>query len=154
MRSDCCSQCGASPPAVRFPERGRVCLECRRENGRQHYALNREYYLAKARARNARTTAQVRDWLLDFLSDHPCVDCGVADLRVLEFDHRDPARKRAAVSVLASNGYSLEAVMREVAECDVRCANCHVIRTREQRGWWRKGAERARHDSNVQPFDP
>jgi hypothetical protein len=148
-----CSQCGRGAPAVDLPARGRICIECRRSNGRIHYRVNREYYIRKAKARNARTSAEVRDWLLNYLAQHPCVDCGTPDTRVLEFDHRDPAQKRAEVSVLASNGYSVRTVKDEVAKCDVRCANCHTIRTREQGGWWRS-EECARHDSNVQPFDP
>ncbi len=106
----------------------------RRANGRTHYRLNRPYYLAKARKRNLRTAKRVREWLLDYLAQHPCVDCGISDVRVLEFDHRDPGAKRAEISVLAATGYSSE---RDL-----------------QIGWWRGGEERARHDSNVQPFDP
>lgn len=149
-----CSQCGVTKPRDRFPARGRICLECRRANGRSHYRRNRAYYLAKARARNARTKDEVRAWLLEYLSRSACADCGNVDIRVLEFDHRDPASKRAEVSVLAENGYSLATVQREVEKCDIRCANCHVIRTRSRDGWWRERGWRARHDSNVQPFDP
>ena len=118
------------------------------------YSRNRDYYINKARRRNQETTMAVRRWLLDFLRSHPCVDCGISDVRVLEFDHVDPQEKRLAVSVLVSNGYSLRAVRAEVERCLVRCANCHRIRTREQLGWWLGHEERARHDSNVQPFDP
>jgi hypothetical protein len=57
--------------------------------------------------------------------------------RSAELGHRNLDEKRSEVSALTADGYSLEAVMREVDKCDVRCANCHVIRTREQRGWWR-----------------
>lgn len=114
-------------------------MACRRANGRAHYRLSRQYYLAKARKRNVRTAKRVRDWLLDYLVQHPCVDCGLRDVRVLEFDHRDPEAKRAEISVLAATGYSLAAVQAEVRLCDVRCANCHIIRTRSQLGWWRGG---------------
>lgn len=149
-----CSQCCASKLADEFPARGRICLECRRANGRDHYRRNRAYYVAKAHERNTRTRDLVRRWLLDYLRGSACVDCGNADLRVLEFDHRDPSSKRSEVSVLASDGYSLATVMLEVEKCDVRCANCHAIRTRSREGWWREEGWRARHDSNVQPFDP
>ena len=93
-------------------------------------------------ARNAEASRRAREWVVEYLQQHPCVDCGTGDLRVLTFDHRDPGHKRAEISALVANGYSLEAVTEEVAKCDVRCANCHLIRTREQRGWWRAdGAE-------------
>lgn len=134
--SGVCSECGTRLTAANSPRRGRVCLECRRARGRDHYRRNRDYYIAKARARQVRVIEEVRNWLVAYLSRHPCVDCGMTDLRVLEFDHRDTGTKRLEVSVLARSGYSLDTVQREVAKCDVRCANCHRIRTHEQRGWW------------------
>ena len=45
-------------------------------------------------------------------------------------------RSWVKVSVLARNGYSLPRVQQEIALCDVRCANCHRLRTHHQRGWW------------------
>ena len=132
-----CRMCSVSSSAAPVPGKEQLCLECRRARGRQHYANNREYYLAKARIRNRETSLIVKDWILEYLKNHPCVDCGNCDIRVLEFDHRDRLDKTAHVSVLVTTGYSLDAVQREVSKCDVRCANCHLIRTREQRRWWR-----------------
>jgi hypothetical protein len=63
-----------------------------------------------------------------------CIDCGERDPVVLDFDHRDA--KRANVSLLArrSGVARLEA---EIALCDVRCANCHRIRTLSTAPCWR-----------------
>jgi hypothetical protein len=144
-----CSQCRTLLHEGNRPSRGAICIVCRRSNGRAHYADNREYYVHKARARNQRTRTEVRAWLISYLSEHPCIDCGNDDIRVLEFDHREPGDKKASVSALAALGWSLETVKHEIGKCDVRCANCHRIRTVEQFSWWR-----ARHDSNVQPSDP
>ena len=145
-----CSVCGLVFPESHFVRRSSRCRECRVLYRREHYLMNSDYYKEKAR-RNKKGAIEVnKEWLLDYLLAHPCVDCGESDPVVLEFDHRDPSSKVAAVSVLARNGYSLKAVQNEVAACDVRCANCHRRRTHEQRRWW----GRARHDSNVQPSDP
>jgi hypothetical protein len=113
-----------------------VCVDCRRERGRAHYRENRSYYLTKARRHQDKVVEQVREWVAQYLREHPCVDCGITDIRVLEFDHKDPSAKRLPVSVLARSGYSLMAVKEEIEKCDVRCANCHRIRTHEQQGWW------------------
>ena len=57
-----------------------------------------------------------------------CVDCGIRDLVVLEFDH--VGNKTANVMTLAQMGGSLERLKREIDECEVRWANCHRRRTR------------------------
>ena len=72
--------------------------------------------------------------LADFLRVHPCVDCGEADLLVLDFDHRDPSTKRLEISSMLE-GYSWAAISAEIATCDVRCSNCHRRRTAHQFGW-------------------
>jgi hypothetical protein len=69
----------------------------------------------------------VGDFLIEYLSDHPRVDCGEADIVVLEFDHQRD--KLFTVSVLCREGYSLEKLKQEVAKCEVVCANCHQRRT-------------------------
>ena len=145
-----CPECGGRYPMGEFVSRSNRCRLCRSAYGKDHYRQNVDYYKAKARRRQKDVVNVNKQWILEYLLEHPCVDCGEADPLVLEFDHRDTSAKVAAVSTLARSGYSLSAVQREVAQCDVRCANCHRRRTHEQRGWW----GRARHDSNVQPFDP
>ncbi len=133
-----CSGCGEPRTSADFPARGKRCLECRRAAGRVHYRANRAYYLAKARRRTERVVQETRAWLLTYLRGHPCVDCGNRDVRVLEFDHRDGTTKERDVAVLATEGYGIARVRAEVEKCDVRCANCHRIRTHVQRGWWGK----------------
>jgi hypothetical protein len=64
-----------------------------------------------------------------------CVDCGERDPIVLEFDHVGP--KRANVTTLAWFGCSLETIDDEIAECEVRCANCHRRVTAERGGHFR-----------------
>jgi hypothetical protein len=76
-----------------------------------------------------RSKVRARLWLKEYLRSHPCVDCGEADVRVLEFDHRDPATKLANVSRMASDGCGPARLAKEVAKCDVRCCNCHRRRT-------------------------
>jgi hypothetical protein len=74
--------------------------------------------------------------VFEYLRANPCTDCGETDISVLEFDHRDRALKELTVAELITQGYSLERVMREIAKCDVRCANCHRRRTAKQLGWY------------------
>jgi hypothetical protein len=85
--------------------------------------------------RKAAQRRRNRDALLAYLIAHPCVDCGETDPRCLDFDHRDPRRKKASISRLI--GYAeWDDLLLEIAECDVRCANCHRKRTAQQFRWW------------------
>ncbi len=65
-----------------------------------------------------------------------CIDCGNKDWKVLEFDHRDQDTKSADVSRFYSNHYSFKRIKEEIKKCDIRCANCHKIKTRKQMGWF------------------
>lgn len=63
-----------------------------------------------------------------------CVDCGNNDWKVLEFDHLKD--KVMNVSRMYSNHYSLNKIKSEIRKCELRCANCHKIKTRNQLGWF------------------
>jgi len=56
------------------------------------------------------------------LARSACVDCGERDMLVLEFDHI--GAKRGQISKMVFN-VSLATLEREIAECEVRCCNCH-----------------------------
>ena len=61
-----------------------------------------------------------------------CVDCGYAEHpAALQFDHVRGA-KLEAVSILVGRRVPWSVVMAEIAKCEVRCANCHAVRTAER----------------------
>lgn len=60
-----------------------------------------------------------------------CMDCGYATHpAALHFDHRDPSEKRFNIS--GSEGRNLPDLLAEIGKCDVRCANCHAVRSSTQ----------------------
>ena len=111
-----------------------VCRECNRARARRYYQENRDSHVRVVMARRAEARRLALDAVGDYLSAHPCLDCGEADLRVLDFDHRADCDKSAEVMRLAQNGYSVRKVMSEIAKCDVRCRNCHAKVTYERSG--------------------
>lgn len=136
-----CSRCGEMKPVDEFPvkekDRGlrRVwCRDCCRAYGREHYRRNRPAYLAKSARRRKVERPLVRERVYAYLREHPCVECGEQDILVLDFDHRDRTQKRVTVSRLIRSA-TWPGAEREIAKCDVRCANCHRQRTAEQFGW-------------------
>jgi hypothetical protein len=57
------------------------------------------------------------------------------DAVVIDFDHIGV--KRCGVVQLAMRECSLANLEREIAECEVRCANCHRRRTIAEQGHFR-----------------
>lgn len=107
----------------------------------------RRYHRAYFQRRKATLAAKTKRWTLhqrrtnfelvfDYLSGHPCIDCGEADPVVLEFDHVSPNGKRGCVSVLA-RGCSRKALLAEIDKCVVRCANCHRRKTAREFGYYK-----------------
>jgi hypothetical protein len=91
--------------------------------------LDRKYSLAKAR----QTIAKY--YILNILEKSCCTDCGNENPVVLQFDHRNPDNKSYNVSQMLD--FSTETIQKEIDKCDIRCANCHAIRTAKQFGYWK-----------------
>jgi len=100
----------------------------------RRYYENREEERKRGNQRNRDAKAKNRDMVWEYLSTHPCVDCGESDVRVLEFDHVR-GTKIASVSELVNTKHRWESIQQEIDKCEVRCANHHRIRTYEQFGW-------------------
>lgn len=138
-----CGRCHVAKPIAEFPIKNAArgtyrsyCRPCCREYGKEHYRKNLAVYMSRARMRSTIDRKRNRDYVAEYLSTHPCLDCGERDPVVLEFDHRDPAQKRNEVGRLIHTS-ALSTLQAEIEKCDVRCGNCHRIRTSEQYGWYR-----------------
>ena len=136
-----CTGCGLERPIDEFPvknvktgRRGTRCRACRSAYGKLHYQKNREWYCARTRAPRREQREPYWAWVMNYLTTHPCVDCGEVDPVVLQFDHRDGTEKVDADGTML-NRASWSTLLNEIAKCDVRCANCHRLRTAEQFGW-------------------
>jgi hypothetical protein len=117
-----CSKCKRELDLTEFPTKVKAtgalsywCKDCHREASREAQNRNRDYY---------------RNWL----ATHPCVDCGDTDPLVLQFDHIE-MRYSDRRKVVSGMGGTLKKLMAEIALCEIRCANCHVRRTRKQLGY-------------------
>ncbi|MEV8220496.1 hypothetical protein AB0O65_12135 [Microbacterium sp. NPDC077391] len=134
-----CGTCQESKPLTDFNRKSaradglqEVCRECNRASSRKYYRDNRDHHIRVIRQRSDARRFASRRFIGDYLREHPCVDCGVADLRVLDFDHRPGAAKRDGVMQMVRNGFSIAIIAEEIAKCDVRCRNCHAIATYER----------------------
>lgn len=137
-----CTKCEKEKPVEEFSFRNKKkgtrryrCKLCLKQYNKQHYEDNKKVYIDRARNRNSEVSTQNKIKILDYLSSHPCVDCGESDPVVLEFDHINRSEKHIEVASMRS--YSWESVEKEIHKCVVRCANCHRRRTAKQLGWYR-----------------
>jgi hypothetical protein len=96
--------------------------------------INRKYELVRERRE------KVREFIWSVLEKNSCIDCGNNNPIVLQFDHRDNVEKLYNISEMYD--YSIALIEKEIAKCDVRCANCHLIRTANYFNFWK--VDRAR----------
>lgn len=115
------------------------CKPCRTKKTLEQYHSNSKYR-KKFDERRAERRKINSEYILAYLREHPCVDCGFSDIRALQFDHVVPVSlgggSKQRVSGMVT--HSLESLVAEISRCEVRCANCHMIRTQQQFGWERK----------------
>ena len=114
-----------------------TCNECKKPYRKKYYKQNRQQAIQTSveTTRNARK--RNRQFVWDALKKHSCTDCTENNPIVLDFDHKDGETKFKEVSILVSQGYSIEAIENEIKKCEVRCANCHRIKTSIQFDWYK-----------------
>jgi hypothetical protein len=105
-----------------------VCVNCHRHRtGRRAGWRRSASRWWETPAPPGRAVARNVAYVYSLLERSSCVDCGLRDLVVLEFDHI--GEKRMNVTRLAWNGASLTTLEEEIDRCEVRCGNCHRRRT-------------------------
>jgi len=136
-----CGRCGGLKTADEFAwrrkargQRDNYCRPCRAAYKQEHYALNRERYIEAAVMRRTALAAERATFLVEYFASHPCVDCGESDPVVLEFDHLGAKSFNIAKGL---RDRSWDALIDEIAKCEVVCANCHRRRTAVRGGFAR-----------------
>jgi hypothetical protein len=111
----------------------------RREFCHAHYSRWRRHGdpLVQKRATSVEgmTPAFKKAWVIEYKMSRGCADCGYREHpAALDFDHRPGTVKVRDIK----SGHQLgwDALLAEVAKCDVVCANCHRVRT-----WTRRGGD-------------
>ncbi len=144
MATKVCTQCFVEKDIAEFPlqnqftlKRQSYCKDCKSIMHRNWYERNKGYQKENAKKHRIDYRQTLRQYVLDYLSNHPCLMCGESDPVVLEFHHAR-GEKETDVSVLIGRGSSLEKLQVEIEKCDVLCANCHRKLTAKERGWFKR----------------
>ncbi len=121
------------------------CKQCYKDKrkffAKEHYKKYGDAYRKRARIRKADMKRDRQDSMARYMKNRYCTSCGIDDIRVLDFDHLDPAEKSFTIARAINDAYSWERIQKEIKKCRILCANCHRIRTAEQYKWrkWRLG---------------
>jgi hypothetical protein len=144
MKTKICNKCGVEKDLKEFHRRTKEstvykthCKACVKEYRKKYYAKHRQKFIDYAKISTQKQRELRREFLWEYLSSHPCIDCGEDDPLVLEFDHIS-GKKVAPVSQLISRGFSEKRIQEEIDKCEVRCSNCHKRKTAKEFGWYRK----------------
>lgn len=135
-----CRKCQESKPEEDFhwrkkgSVRSSTCKVCQRELAKAHYESNKDYYKKKSKKNRGNYSERGKLYLIEYLTAHPCVDCGNDDIEVLQFDHIEELNNWRAPRVTSLVNKSIARIQAEIDKCEVRCANCHVRKTRRALG--------------------
>lgn len=118
-----------------------MCRDRSADRSKQYYAENKPKHIQEVRKHKRANYLFVREQVVEYLLDHPCVMCGESNPIVLEFDHlRD---KCYNVSRMLASSMVWETILKEIEKCQVLCANCHRIKTAKDFGWHKHHASLA-----------
>ena len=108
------------------------CRECKQEYDREYYQKNKERTNKRRKITRKENANKKRDFVYEYLKKNGCVDCGESNPILLEFDHR----RDKAENLSEMMGRPLTIIKKEIAKCDVRCANCHRLKTAKEQNWY------------------
>ena len=142
MENRICSVCKIEKPVSEYHKQKSnksgyqaQCKKCQNAAVRARYKVKKE----SIKKRTVENNNKLRDRNYAFVFRYlkmfgECVDCGHTDIRVLEFDHVR-GEKYKGVKRMASDFASIDSIKNEIRKCEVRCCNCHRIKTQETLNW-------------------
>lgn len=136
-----------------------ICKVCAKEKSRAHRQENphranttTKAWLSRHPGYASQQHARRKQFVTDLKLRTPCHDCGKHfPPECMDFDHLPGFQKAGLVSQFANWGRK-EKAMEEIKKCEIVCANCHRIRTKNRRA--QKKASAASVAATGGPFDP
>lgn len=136
-----CSRCKKEKDNKLFGKRAKnrdglssICKDCKRVYDNNYHYNRTDSAKKRKGALQYNRLLKCRKYVYNYLSNKSCVDCGEKRVAALDFDHLSD--KEFNVSDGVKCGYSLEKIKKEIEKCEVRCANCHRVKTSIDFGWY------------------
>ena len=142
MDTRICSACKIEKPIAGYHKQSKnksgyqgQCKECITKSVMIRYESNKD----EIKKRTVENNNKLRDRNYAFVFRYlkifgKCVDCGHTDHRVLEFDHVR-GDKYKGIKRMCADFSSLKAIKEEIKKCELRCCNCHRIKTQNTLNW-------------------
>jgi hypothetical protein len=111
------------------------CKECRRIKDKNTYYNNLNKSRKDAIKYKNKTRDNIRDLVYKYLLNKECLDCGISNPVLLEFDHK--VNKKFTIGNMLKDGVSKETLFFEIEKCDIRCCNCHRLKTAKDFKYYR-----------------
>ena len=117
------------------------CKPCQRQTSKKYYNSNRKRCIDIIGINRRRRALENYIEIITKYLNVPCVDCKkIYHPASMVFDHKVGSVKNIyrneGVNYLISAGYSKEVIKEEIEKCDVRCQNCHYLKTSKDFKHW------------------
>jgi hypothetical protein len=112
------------------------CKDCQRLYHQDYYQKNKIEVKKRTGKRRDDNKHMLKKIVVDFLLEHPCVDCGEKDIVLLDFDHVSGS-KTSDVSSMIRDNVPTQRMLNEMTKCVIRCVSCHRRKTAKDFGWYR-----------------
>jgi hypothetical protein len=117
----------------------KLCVRCNQVfttlDKRQRYCSKECWY--SHNSTEVLTYTEAKIYLSSIKAARGCENCGYCNPIALDFDHVDRSTKLAPLARLSRTSVKQSVLQEELAKCMVLCANCHVIKTRDNQDWRR-----------------
>lgn len=135
-----CYKCKGFKDASEFSKDGNrkdgldpTCKACKSAHQKKRFRNDPAYRKHQSDHHKAHVDRN-RNYVYNILRQSKCIDCGNDCWQVLEFDHVRGHKVRGICDMIR-RGMSISVIRKEIDKCEVRCANCHRLKTAKQFGW-------------------
>tara|TARA_Y100000361_G_scaffold130171_1_gene126032 strand:- start:201 stop:857 length:657 start_codon:yes stop_codon:yes gene_type:complete len=120
------------------------CRDCQRETAKKYYKKNRKKCIDVIRINKRQRSLKN---YIKIVTEHLNVPCSVCKKvyhpTAMVFDHvlvneKLRIKKTEGVNVLIREGYGWAKIREEISKCDVKCHNCHFLKTSKEFKYWKE----------------
>jgi hypothetical protein len=110
---------------------------CEKTYQEQYYIKHRQKRITTASVHSEKRIRQIRDYVIEYLKQNPCIDCGERNILTLQFDHQTNKHFNISEKISSKRPIGMARLKQEISKCIIRCANCHQIKTAHSFNWWK-----------------